>query len=86
MDQVILAIVAAAVAACGVTYYVYAVYLRPYRDCPVCDGTARNRGGIFKKTFNHCKSCGGTGRKIRWLRKRYEMRHPGMKAEWGKRP
>lgn len=86
MDDVIRTMIVAAVAAgLGALYYVYAVYLRPWKDCSVCGGTAKNRGGIFKKTFTWCTACAGNGRQLRLLRKQYEKRHPGKKLEWGKK-
>lgn len=78
-------VVAGIVAGIAFLYYIHAVYLKPYKDCGVCQGSAKIRSGILKSTFHHCPACAGTGRKLRWLRKRYEKRHPNNTLIWGQK-
>ena len=47
-----------AVVALGGGYYVH-VRLYPYRDCPRCNGSRRNKSG---RAHRDCGRCGSTGR------------------------
>jgi len=40
--------------------YVVSLYRWPFRPCPRCNGTSRNKGSN-RKRFGQCRRCGGKG-------------------------
>lgn len=50
----------------GLGGYAVSLRLRPYTACHVCKGKGRHHGTVFTYAFGPCKTCDGTGRKLRW--------------------
>jgi hypothetical protein len=52
----------------------------PLMRCRTCKGQQRNYGGIFRRNWNFCATCGGTGRAPRpgykFLRAIGVLKHP----------
>jgi hypothetical protein len=63
----------------------------PLRNCPKCKGSQRNYGGVFRKKWYFCATCGGTGRAPRighkFLRVLGVLKHPAEETGpgWARR-
>lgn len=53
------------VAAMLIAGYLFSLLTHPYSRCRVCKGGGRHLGGFYKYAQRPCRSCGGSGRRVR---------------------
>jgi hypothetical protein len=61
--------------------YAFACWIWPFKACPRCEGSGKRRSPTGR-AFRLCRSCGGTGRRLRagrWIYNQLARRHRDSK-------